>query len=135
MNKDKKLQKVEKGEIAKKDRESLRDAQYYSPTVDIYEKDKDVYLKINLPGVEENGLDVKVADGILTITAQRRPGDPEGRSPVYMESEAVAWQRSFELSDDVDPAKAKASLTNGVLTLIFGKTERSKTHRIKIQSE
>jgi HSP20 family protein len=103
---------------------------YITPPVDIFETAEGLTVVADLPGVEQKGLDVRVADGILTIqgsTAHVAPG-----TPVDREYELLDFYRQFELSEEVDSERISAELKHGVLTLRLPKKERAKPRRIEV---
>jgi HSP20 family molecular chaperone IbpA len=103
---------------------------YITPPVDIFETGEGLTVVADLPGVEQKGLDVRVADGILTIqgtTAHVAPG-----TPVEREYELLDFYRQFELPEEVDSERISAELKHGVLTLRLPKRERAKPRRIEV---
>ncbi|MBI4523864.1 MAG: Hsp20/alpha crystallin family protein [Deltaproteobacteria bacterium] len=101
------------------------------PPVDIYETNEGLVVLADLPGVSQEGLDVRVENSMLTIHATPRhaaPGDP-----IYREYELVSFFRQFELSDKVDQNKISAVLKHGVLTLNLPKAEEAKPRKIEVR--
>lgn len=114
-------------------RETTRaEEQYIAPPVDIFEtEEQGLTLLADLPGVEPEGLDVRVEDDILTIQAKPKhllPGEP-----YHQEYQLVNFFRQFQLSDEVDVARISAELKNGVLTLRLPKMEKAKPKRIQVK--
>ena len=112
-------------------REETREHErYITPPVDIFETKDGLTVVADLPGVEQKGLDVRVADGILTLqgrTAHVAPG-----TPVDREYELLHFYRQFELPDEVDAEKIAAELKHGVLTLRLPKKEKAKPRKIEV---
>ena len=103
---------------------------YITPPVDIFETGEGLTVVADLPGVEQKGLDVRVADGILTIqatTSHIAPG-----TPVEREYELLNFYRQFELPEEVDSERIAAELKHGVLTLRLPKKEKAKPRRIAV---
>ena len=111
-------------------RESSR---YLIPTVDIFETDNGLTLLVDMPGVKRDNIDVRVADGILTIRGSVAPGRSD--KPVYREYELLDYFRQFELSDEVDHDHFGAELKNGVLTLTLPKSEKTKARKIEVNAK
>jgi len=105
--------------------------QFVSPLVDIFETGDALNVVADLPGVEKDGLNVKVEDGILTI--EGKATNVGRKNPKYQEYELVNFFRQFELSDAIDQEKIAAELKHGVLTLTLPKAERSKPKKIKVK--
>ena len=105
--------------------------QYVLPPVDIYETADGLVVKADLPGVDKDGLDVRVENSLLTIrgkVAHVAAGDP-----VYREYELVNFFRQFELNERVDQSKISADLKHGVLTLNLPKAEEAKPRQIEVK--
>jgi HSP20 family protein len=119
-------------ESAPASREGTRSReQYIVPPVDIYETSDGLVVKADLPGVDKNGLDVRVENSLLTIrgkAAHVAPGDS-----VYREYELVNFFRQFELNERVDQSKISADLKHGVLTLNLPKAEEAKPRQIEVK--
>lgn len=103
---------------------------YLVPAVDIYEEDEGLTLVADLPGVDKKGLEIHVADGLLTI--EGRIGHPERANPAYEEYELLEYFRQFRLGDAVDTEAISAELAHGVLTLRLPKAEKAKPRRIDV---
>ncbi len=104
---------------------------YITPPVDIFETKDGLTVVADLPGVESNALDVRVADGVLTLqarTAHIAPG-----TPVSQEYELLNFFRQFELPDLVDPDRISAELKHGILALHLPKKEQAKPRQIQVR--
>jgi HSP20 family molecular chaperone IbpA len=113
-------------------REITRNPEHYvTPVVDIFETSEGLTVVADLPGVERDGLEVKVDEGILTIEGKTHM-EPKG-TPVSREFEPVNFFRQFELPDMVDQEKIGAELKHGVLTVTLPKVEKEKPKKISIQ--
>jgi HSP20 family molecular chaperone IbpA len=121
-----------RGEAPPRGREETRAQERYSiPPVDIFETGDGLTVVADLPGVEQEALDVRVADGVLTLqgnTAHIAPG-----TPVEREYELLHFYRQFELPEEVDPDRISAELKNGVLTLRLPKREKAKPRRVEVR--
>lgn len=96
-----------------------------TPAVDIYETDSDLILLADMPGVTENGLQLEVSRGVLTLEAERQVAD-DGKKHGYY--------RQFKLSDRIDADAGQAELKNGVLTLRLPKSEAAKPKKIVVKT-
>lgn len=107
----------------------------WGPAVDISEDEKNIYLKADLPGMNQKDIKVSVEDNVLTISGERRSEKEEKKENKVYRLERVygAFCRSFTLPDNVDPSKISAEYKDGVLSLTVPKTEEKKSRAIDIQ--
>ena|SRR5215510_684412 len=120
----------EKKEVASN--EQTRPGRIYVPNVDIYETPESLWLWADMPGVDENSLEVHVADGILSLEGRVALQEYDSLSPVYTEYNVGNYARRFSLSDAIDIERIKARMTNGVLELELPKAERAKPKQITV---
>lgn len=110
--------------------ETREEERYITPPVDIFETKDGLTVVADLPGVDRSMLDVRVADGLLTIqgrTAHVAPG-----TLVDGEYRLLNFYRQFELPDEVDAEKIGAELKHGVLTLRLPKKEKAKPRKVEV---
>jgi HSP20 family protein len=105
----------------------------WSPAVDIYEKNGNIVLKAELPGVEPKDVDVRVENNILTLKGERR-FEEEVQKEDYQRVERAygTFSRSFTLPTVVDTEKIKAEFKDGVLRMTLPKKEEAKPKQISI---
>lgn len=96
-----------------------------TPAVDIYETDHELVLLADMPGVNEQGLQLEVSRGVLTLEAERE-GSENGNKHGYY--------RQFKLSDRIDADAGQAQLKDGVLTLRLPKSETAKPKKIAVKT-
>lgn len=120
----------EKKEVASN--EQTRPGRTYIPNVDIYETPESLWLWADMPGVDENSLEVHVADGVLSLEGRVALQEYDSLSPVYTEYNVGNYARRFSLSDTIDVERIKARMTNGVLELELPKAERAKPKQIAV---
>lgn len=96
----------------------------YTPAVDIYETEEALVMVADMPGVDEENLQIEVARGILTLE-----GD-FGREEGYR----TEYYRQFKLSDRFDADAGEAALKDGVLTLKLPKSETEKPKKITVKT-
>ena len=112
--------------------EHTRGGCYYRPRVDIVERDAELLVLADMPGVGANDVDVQFNDGVLTIfgrVAERQPAQTEYLSREYGVGD---YYRSFQVSDQIDTQKISADLAQGVLTLHLPKAEAAKPRKIAV---
>jgi HSP20 family protein len=103
---------------------------HLTPAVDIYETAGGLVVVADLPGVRQDGLDLRVDDDVLTIQGRPRV-EPTGDG-LYREYTLHPFFRQFELTDAVDQGGITAHLQHGVLTLTLPKAEKAKPRRIPV---
>jgi len=103
------------------------------PAVDIAEKDKDYEITAELPGMEESDIDVKYADGVLTIKGEKKEEKEEKKKDYYLsERRYGSFQRSFQVPENVEADKIDAKFANGVLTVRLPKSPETQKNEKKI---
>ena len=112
--------------------EMTRAGRTYVPQVDIYETKDGLWLWADMPGVDEESLNVHLDNGVLTIEGQVDVKDYENVTPLYTEYNVGNYVRRFTLSNDVDSERIVARMQNGVLSIEIPKAERAKPRRIAI---
>ena len=107
------------------------ETRYLVPPVDIFEVDDGLVVLADLPGVDKDGVDIRVDNGILTILG-RVTNRPIGDS-LRNEFMLLDYYRQFELSEQVEVGKISAELKNGVLRLHLPKAEAAKPRQIEVK--
>lgn len=107
---------------------------HWSIVLDIIEEKDQYVLKADLPGVKKEDIKVSLEDNILTIEAQRQSeAESQDRQIHRIERTYGKYKRTLNLGANVDAAKIKANLKDGVLELIVPKSEEVKPKSIDIQ--
>ncbi|NJM33972.1 MAG: Hsp20/alpha crystallin family protein [Rhodomicrobium sp.] len=111
--------------------------QALAPAVDIAETDKQYELTAELPGLQPEHVEVKLANGVLTIKGEKKEEKEEKKEGYYLsERRYGSFQRAFAVPDGVDAEKVSADFKNGVLTVVMPKSPevQEKERKIAIQS-
>jgi HSP20 family protein len=104
------------------------------PKVDVIERDDEVIVKAEIPGVDKKDLDVSVTENSVTIKGTTSHEEKEEKGDYYRcEISRGAYARTVALPSYVDADKAKASFKDGVLELKLPKVEKSKRRSIEIK--
>jgi len=111
--------------------ESVQQREAIPPVVDVYENVDELLLLVDVPGVTNDGIDVQLDKGQLTILAKRRE-DAAG-SLVAGEYRPSDYLRIFSVPQGIDPSKIDAQLSGGVLRLRLPKSEAVKPRRIEVK--
>ena len=118
---------------AGRDREPTRAEEVFGPPpVDIFEDEDGLVVLADLPGVAPEGLDVRVEQRILTITAHAQPA-PSGTA-LHREYELTNFFRQFQLPEEVDTARIQAELKQGVLTLRLPRAPKEQPRRVEVRA-
>ena len=118
---------------ADRDREPTRAEEVFgAPPVDIFEDDDGLVVLADLPGVASEGLDIRVEQRILTITAHAQPA-PSGTA-LHREYELTNFFRQFQLPEEVDTARIQAELKQGVLTLRLPRAPKEQPRRVEVRA-
>ncbi len=114
--------------------ERTRQGPCFTPRADIYETDDQIVIVADIPGANENSIDITLEKNILSINAQVESINPEGYSLALAEYEIGDYQRSFRLSDEIDREKIQAVIKDGVLRLFLPKAGAARTRKISVQA-
>ena len=103
------------------------------PHVDIIDREDEIIVKAELPGVEKKDLDVSVNENSVTIKGSTRHEEKEEKGDYYRcEISRGSYARTLSLPADIDQGNAKASFKDGVLELTLPKLKTSKRRSISI---
>ncbi len=106
----------------------------WAPTVDISETDTEYQVKVELPEVRKEDVNVSVNQGVLTIHGERKLEHEEtGKKYHRVERAHGSFARSFTLPDDVDETSIHARHKDGMLYVSVGKTEQAKPRVIEVK--
>lgn len=105
----------------------------WSPAVDLYESDKSLVLKAELPDVDQNDIELRIDDDRVTLRGQRRLKEEVSEKQfLRMERSYGPFHRTFELPTSVDAEKVKAEFKRGVLTVVMPKKASESSRQIPI---
>lgn len=106
----------------------------WRPSADIVENENEYTIKADLPEVKKEDIDIKVENGVLTLTGERKlEQSVDGEKEHRRESFYGRFARSFALPDDVDVDKINAECREGVLKVHLPKSEAKKPKSIEVQ--
>jgi len=105
----------------------------FAPPVDVYEDEHNVTLKIEVPGIEEKDIDVRIENNTLTVHGERK-FEKEEKEENYrrVERQYGSFTRSFTLPNTVDPDQVHATYDKGVLKISMAKKAEAKPKQIKV---
>ena len=103
------------------------------PRVDVIDRDTELLVRAELPGVEKDDLDVTVTDDAVTIKATTRQEKQNEQGDYHRcEISQGAFSRSLSLPSGVDVDGAKASFRDGLLELTLPKLDKPSKRRVKV---
>ena len=105
----------------------------FAPLVDVYEDEHNITLKIEVPGIEEQDIDVRLENNTLTVHGERK-FEKEEKEENYrrVERQYGSFSRSFTLPTTVDAEKVSADYDKGVLKIKLAKKAEAKPKQIKV---
>jgi HSP20 family protein len=113
--------------------EEIRPGPVFRPDVDILEAGDAYLIRADLPGVDEQNVQLRLEKGVLNLDARLATLPDESWSPIYTEYRFGGFHREFRLPDEVDSAGVSASMRDGVLELRLPKTEPHQRRQIHVQ--
>jgi len=105
--------------------------EFVVPVVNIFETGDGYALEAEMPGVNKDGLEIKLEGNEITVIG-RRATDPVNGELLLRERSAADYRRVFELDPAIDTNKISAKMEQGMLTLTLPKSERVKPRKITV---
>ena len=103
------------------------------PAVDVTETEKGYKVVAELPGMDENNIEVKITNGMLTIKGEKQEEKEEEKQDYYLRERSFgSFERTFPVPDGVELDKVDASFKKGVLTVTLPKTAGAQKTEKKI---
>ena len=104
------------------------------PKVDVVDRENEVLVKAEIPGVDKKDIDISVGEDTVTIKGETRREEKEEKGDYYRcEISHGAFSRTVALPAVVDGARAKANFKDGMLELTLPKTEKARRHSVKVE--
>jgi HSP20 family protein len=105
----------------------------FTPAVDVYEDEHNITLKIEVPGIEEKEIDVRLENNTLTVHGERK-FEKEEKEENYrrVERQYGSFTRAFTLPNTVDSESVSATYETGILKIKLAKKAEAKPKQIKI---
>ncbi|MFI5071047.1 MAG: Hsp20/alpha crystallin family protein [Terriglobales bacterium] len=105
----------------------------FAPPVDIYEDEHNITLKLEVPGIDEKDIDVRIESNTLTVHGERKIEKEEKEENFRrVERQYGSFTRSFTLPSSLDPEQVSADYGNGVLKIKLAKKAEAKAKQIKV---
>jgi HSP20 family protein len=104
------------------------------PAVDITQTDKGYEITAELPGMEDKDIEVKLANGVLTIRGEKQDEKEEKNKGYYLRERSFgSFERSFQVPENIDADKISAGFKKGVLTITLPKSAEAQRAEKKIE--
>ena len=105
-----------------------------SPAIDVVEGDQNFTIRCELPGLEQNDLDLSVVSNVLTIKGEKKDRNKE-KQTAYFKKEcwSGSFQRTISLPNSADTEKISAVLKDGILSIELPKKEEAKPKQISVK--
>jgi HSP20 family protein len=115
------------------DRAANGRATRWVPAIDLVETDEHFVLKVDLPGLEKDDVEIEVKDGLLTVSGERKAEHQESKDGYHRIERAYgSFSRSLTLPQGVDADQVQADFNQGVLEVRVPKPAERKPHRVQI---
>ncbi len=103
------------------------------PAVDVTETEKGYKVVAELPGMDEKNIEVKIANGVLTIKGEKQEEKEEEKQDYYVRERSFgSFERTFPVPPGVDLDNVDASFKKGVLTVTLPKTAEAQKAEMKV---
>src|SRR5436190_4483656 len=115
------------------DREEALTTSTFAPPVDVYEDEHNVTLKIEVPGIDEKDIDVRIENNTLTVHGERKFEKEEKEENFRrVERQYGSFTRSFTLPNTVDAEQVQAHYEKGILKVQLAKKAEAKPKQVKV---
>ena len=105
----------------------------FAPPVDVYEDEHSVTLKIEVPGIDEKDIDVRIENNVLTVHGERKFEKEEKEENFRrVERQYGSFTRTFTLPSTVEAEKILADYDKGILKIVLPKKAEAKPKQIKV---
>jgi HSP20 family protein len=114
--------------------EATRNAQYFTPRVDIVETEAELVLYADMPGVSPKDIDLRYEQGELILQGKMTPVARTGHL-ILGEYEDGDFYRVFQIHESIDSTRIEAECKNGVLTVHLPKAESAKPKQVTVKAK
>lgn len=125
------LQTRDKHEVAA---EGTRPGPVFRPDIDVLERPEEYVIYADMPGVDEQSVDVRLERGKLSLDAELATMPESGWQPLHSEYRLGSYHREFRIADSIDDQAVSARVKSGVLELHLPKSAEQQPRRIQVQA-
>lgn len=106
----------------------------FLPPCDIVEEKDHVLVRLDLPGLRKDDVNVTLQEGVLTVKGERKPDTPSKDATVYLRERASgSFTRTIDMPVRVEASKIDARFRDGVLEIRLPKSEEAKPKQIEVK--
>ncbi len=124
---------IQEQELVQEEAERTRECRCFVPRTDIYEAGDEIILALDMPGINENAIEITLEKNILNVKGYAQIDDPTEYSLTFAEYETGDYERSFRVSDAVAKDQIEAAYKDGVLRMTLPKAEQAKVRKIAVK--
>jgi len=107
----------------------------WMPAIDVYEDKDNLYLKVELPGMNKEDIEISIHEGVFTLAGERKQDSKYNDAEVYRSERFLGrFQRTLTLPTLVSADKVKATYKDGLLNVVLPKAEESKPKHIEVKT-
>lgn len=114
--------------------EATRAQPVFLPCTDIYERENEMIVIAEMPGVSRDAADVSLEAGELRISGRVERAAVDGHQLAYAEYEAGDYERTFRITGDIDAERIDATMKNGILRIVLPKSKQASPQKISIKA-
>ena len=104
------------------------------PSIDLYDRKTDIVVKIELPGVRSEDIDLTITKDTLTLKGEIKKDDDVQEEDYFVSERMIgSFSRTIALPFEVESEKAQAAMNNGLLEIVIPKREEARPKEIKIE--
>ena len=105
----------------------------WTPAIDLYEDKENLFVKVELPGLKKDEIEVSMHDGTLSISGERKSATEDSSRQTFRSERFFGrFHRTVALPKPVAVDKIKAAYKDGILTVTLPKTEEAKPKQIEV---
>jgi HSP20 family protein len=114
--------------------EAVGTRENFVPGIDVMETDKHYEIRVTLPGIRKDEVNIELEDNTLTVSGERKFENEEKNKRYHLvESRYGTFKRMFTLPKNVDSNSIDAKMSDGILNIIVRKDEKSVSRQIAIK--
>ncbi len=107
----------------------------WTPALDVYEDKDHVFVKVEVPGMKKEEINISLHDGMLSVSGERNQETATREGQAFRSERYFGrFRRTVELPTQVDPNNVKASYRDGILTVELAKSEAAKPKQIEVSA-